>query len=119
MLCDDVAFPTVYHRIYRRKFLMLSNQTSRYNYICKCIRMSLEFENALGNPFLSIHIGCKVHYFQSKRTGYRHFLLYFLYIHTITLFTTTLNMCGEVCEVLICWPQLLYSVHCTSQNRVK
>ena len=36
-LRDDVGFPTVYRRIYRRKFLTLSNQTSRY--IRKCIRM--------------------------------------------------------------------------------
>ena len=36
-LRDDVGFPTVYRRIYRRKFLTLSNRTSRY--IRKCIRM--------------------------------------------------------------------------------
>ena len=35
-LRDDVGFPTVYRRIYRRKFLTLSNQTSRY------IRSALE-----------------------------------------------------------------------------
>ena len=35
---DDVElFPTVYRRIYCRKFLTLSNQTSRYK--IKCIRM--------------------------------------------------------------------------------
>ena len=35
---DDVKlFPTVYRRIYCRKFLTLSNQTSRYK--SKCIRM--------------------------------------------------------------------------------
>ena len=33
----DVGFPTVYRGINCRKFLTLSNQTSRY--ICKCIRM--------------------------------------------------------------------------------
>ena len=34
---DDVKlFPTVYGRLYCRKFLTLSNQTSRYK--CKCIR---------------------------------------------------------------------------------
>ena len=33
----DVGAPTVYRRIYWRKFLTLSNQTSRY--IHKCIRM--------------------------------------------------------------------------------
>ena len=38
MLRDDIGFPTVYCRIYRRKFLTLSNQTSHY--ICKCIRIS-------------------------------------------------------------------------------
>ena len=38
-LRDDVGFPTVYRRIYRRKFLTLSNQTSRY--IHKCIRISV------------------------------------------------------------------------------
>ena len=36
-LRDDVGFATVYRRIYRRKFLTLSNQTSRY--IRDCIRM--------------------------------------------------------------------------------
>ena len=34
---DDVGAPAVYRRIYRRKFLTLSNQTSRY--IRKCIRI--------------------------------------------------------------------------------
>ena len=38
-LRDDVGFATVYHRIYRRKFLTLSNQTSRY--IRECIRISI------------------------------------------------------------------------------
>ena len=33
---NDVEFPTVYGRIYCRKFLTLSNQTSRYK--LKCIR---------------------------------------------------------------------------------
>ena len=33
----DVGFPTVYRRIYCRKFMTLSNQTSRC--ICKCIRI--------------------------------------------------------------------------------
>ena len=39
MLRNDVGFPTIYHRIYRdgRRFLTLSNQTSRY--FLKCIRM--------------------------------------------------------------------------------
>ena len=37
-LRDDVGFATVYRRIYRRKFLTLSNQTSRY--IRECIRIS-------------------------------------------------------------------------------
>ena len=36
-LRNDVGFPTVYRRIYCRKFMTLSNQTSRC--ICKCIRM--------------------------------------------------------------------------------
>ena len=36
-LRDDVGFATVYRRIYRRKFLTLSNQTSRY--IRECIRI--------------------------------------------------------------------------------
>ena len=35
---DDKLFPAVYPRINWRKFLTLSNQTSRY--ICKCIRMA-------------------------------------------------------------------------------
>ena len=34
---DVKLFPTVYRRIYCRKFLTLSNQTSRYK--LKCIRM--------------------------------------------------------------------------------
>ena len=38
-IVDDVGFPTVYRRIYCRKFLTLSYQTSRN--ICKCIRMSI------------------------------------------------------------------------------
>ena len=38
--CDDVGFPTVYRRIYRCKFLTLSNQTSRC--IRKCIRMKYD-----------------------------------------------------------------------------
>ena len=37
-LRNDVGFPTVYRRIYCRKFMTLSNQTSRC--ICKCIRIS-------------------------------------------------------------------------------
>ena len=36
-LHNDVGFPTVYHRIYCRNFMTLSNQTSRC--ICKCIRI--------------------------------------------------------------------------------
>ena len=37
-IIDDVKlFATVYRRIYCRKFLTLSNQTSRYK--CKCIRI--------------------------------------------------------------------------------
>ena len=36
-LRDDIGFATVYRRIYRRKFLTLSNQTSRY--IRECIRI--------------------------------------------------------------------------------
>ena len=36
-VAHDVGFPTVYRRIYRRKVLTLSNQTSRY--ILKCIRI--------------------------------------------------------------------------------
>ena len=43
-LRDDVRFATVYRRIYRRKFLTLSNQTSRY--IRECIRMNYK-TNAL------------------------------------------------------------------------
>ena len=37
-LRNDVGFPPVYRRIYCRKFMTLSNQTSRC--ICKCIRMT-------------------------------------------------------------------------------
>ena len=36
-LRNDVGFPSVYRRIYCRKFMTLSNQTSRC--ICKCIRI--------------------------------------------------------------------------------
>ena len=36
-LRNDVRFPTVYRRIYSRKFMTLSNQTSHC--ICKCIRI--------------------------------------------------------------------------------
>ena len=36
-VAHDVGFPTVYRGIYCRKFLTLSNQTSRF--ICKCIRI--------------------------------------------------------------------------------
>ena len=36
LIYDVKLFPTVYHRIYCRKFLTLSNQTSRYK--LKCIR---------------------------------------------------------------------------------
>ena len=38
-LRDDFGFPTVYRRIYRRKFLALSNPTS--GYIRKCIRIGI------------------------------------------------------------------------------
>ena len=38
----DISAPTVYCRIYWRKFLTLSNQMSHY--ICKCIRMSFNHE---------------------------------------------------------------------------
>ena len=44
-VAHDVGFPTVYRGIYCRKFLALSNQTSRY--ICKCIRMSFNMINNL------------------------------------------------------------------------
>ena len=36
-LRDDFGFLTVYHKIYRPKFLTLSNQM--LHYICKCIRI--------------------------------------------------------------------------------
>ena len=42
-LRDDVGFATVYRKIYRRKFLTLSNQTSRY--IRDCIRIILRGTN--------------------------------------------------------------------------
>ena len=45
----DVGAPTVYRRTYWRKFLMLSNQTSRY--IRKCIRMIYKF--SIYCPFIS------------------------------------------------------------------
>ena len=59
-LRDDVGFATVYRRIYRRKFLTLSNQTSRY--IRECIRIFIicasvvsyvTFVLSLFNPCLS------------------------------------------------------------------
>ena len=37
----DVGFPTVYRRMYCRKFLTLSYQTSRY--IHKCIRIPIDY----------------------------------------------------------------------------
>ena len=37
----DVGFATVYRRIYCRKFMTSSNQTSRC--ICKCIRMMFDY----------------------------------------------------------------------------
>ena len=46
-LRDDVGFATVYRRIYRRKFLTLSNQTSRY--IRECIRMLDEWQLIICN----------------------------------------------------------------------
>ena len=49
-LRNDVGFPTVYCRIYCRKFMTLSNQTSRC--ICKCIRISsLQILYARNNPY--------------------------------------------------------------------
>ena len=43
---DDVKlFPTVYRRIYCRKFLTLSNQTSRYKR--KCIRINIRVKGVL------------------------------------------------------------------------
>ena len=64
-LRDDVGFPTLYRRIYRRNFLTLSNQTSCY--ICKCFRIYIyrknkrnintEWQNTLGS-YLEL---CKIH----------------------------------------------------------
>ena len=41
---DVKLFPTVYGRIYRRKFLMLSNQMSRYK--IKCVRIKVIVRHA-------------------------------------------------------------------------
>ena len=51
-LRNDVGFPTVYRRLYCRRFMTLSNQTSRY--ICKCIRMQC---NMLVNNIRSTQSG--------------------------------------------------------------
>ena len=56
-ICDVIndvkLFPTVYHRIYCRKFLTLSNQKSRYTcYKSKCIRIVVY--RVLGNVMTSI-----------------------------------------------------------------
>ena len=50
---DFKLFPTVYYRIYCRKFLMLSDQTSRYN--IKCIRISVYVFRVIktDNPLMS------------------------------------------------------------------
>ena len=50
VICDVKLFPTVYRRIYCRKFLTLSNQTSRYK--SKCIRMALNSNPLYTEPKL-------------------------------------------------------------------
>ena len=49
MKCDIIndvnLFPTVYRKIYCRKFLTLSNQTSRYK--SKCIRIFLDISSRI------------------------------------------------------------------------
>ena len=45
MLRDDIGFATVYRRIYSRKFLTLTNQTSHY--IGECIRINLKAPNKI------------------------------------------------------------------------
>ena len=55
---DDVGFPKVYRRIYRRKFLTLSDETSRY--ICKCIRMSIQRQGQRRIDVASTLCGCWV-----------------------------------------------------------
>ena len=44
-LRNDVGFPTVYRRIYCRKIMTLSNQTSRC--ICKCISIKDSIQHSL------------------------------------------------------------------------
>ena len=39
---DDILFPTVYRRIYCRKFFTISDQTSRYKLMC--IRMANKWD---------------------------------------------------------------------------
>ena len=61
---DDVKlFPTVYHRIYCRKFLTLSNQTSRYKR--KCIKMFVKWRHITlsSSSFLRVHpVALKKHH---------------------------------------------------------
>ena len=45
---DVKVFPAVYHRLYCRKFLLLSNQTSRYK--IKCIRMFVYLDRWATSP---------------------------------------------------------------------
>ena len=55
-LRNDVGFPTVYHRIYCRKFLTLSNQTSHHK--LKCIRITCMWHHndvyTVCSPFFGI-----------------------------------------------------------------
>ena len=60
---NEVEFPTVYHRIYCRKFMTLSNQASRC--ICKCVRiqvvpMVLKEISFIGHVLLALMVICSL-----------------------------------------------------------
>ena len=63
-LRDDVGFATVYCRIYHRKFLTLSNQTSCY--IPECIR--IQIDSSMTSVINSTVILCKINLWETKYT---------------------------------------------------
>ena len=64
---DAKLFPTVYPRIYCRKFLTLSNQTSRYK--TKSIRINYISPLCLAPHIRGIDVSQQFHTGQCKRTG--------------------------------------------------
>ena len=63
-LRNDIGFATVYRRIYCRKFMTLSNQTSRC--ICKCIRMPFEMNIPMSDSALRYAIKSLMHRAKKK-----------------------------------------------------